>query len=105
MKNLFKSLGIIVVVAIIGFTMAGCATATTIGGASGIHGFFTGNGAASTLTEGYQEIASYSSILGLFDAGYADYAATVKSAEDSGKHIVSVTKWLFVMYKITAYAK
>jgi len=105
MKNLFKLLGIIAFVAIIGFTMASCATASSIGGASGGHGFFTGNGAAATLTEGTQEIASYSVILGLFDAGYADYAAAVKAAEASGKNVVSVTKWLLFLYKTTAYAK
>jgi len=105
MKNLFKLFGIIAVVAIIGFTMASCATASSIGGAAGGHGFFTGNGAASTLTAGAQEIGSYSVILGLIDSGFADYATAVKAAEASGKKVTSVTKWYIFLSKTTAYAQ
>ena len=104
MKNLLKPFGIIVIVAIIGLSMGSCATATTIGGAAGGHGFFTGNGAATALTEGAEEIASYSIILGIVDSGYAEYAAAVKQAEAAGKQIVSVTKWLLFLNKVTAYA-
>ncbi|WP_461246777.1 hypothetical protein [Treponema sp. R6D11] len=105
MKNLFKSLMIIAIVAIIGLSMAGCVTATTIGGAGNAHGLFSGGGAKAAATEGYTEIASYLSILNLFDTGYDDYAKKVKDAEASGKKIVSVTTFIFIGNKITAYAK
>ena len=106
MKNLLKIVGIIAVVAMIGFTMASCATNSSIGGAEGPHGFFTGNGATNALVDGATEIGSYSVILGWFDAGYPDYAAAVKKAEDSGKKITSVTKWYFgFLTKTTAYAR
>jgi len=106
MKNLFKLIGIIAVIAIVGISMASCVSATSIGGAGGPHGFFTGNGAGSTLTEGYTEIASYTVILGAFDSGYADYATAVKAAADSGKKIVSTNTWyLGFATKVTAFAK
>jgi len=106
MKNLFKLLGIIAIVAMIGFTMVSCATGTTIGGAGGPHGFFTGNGAANALTSGSQVIASYSVILGWFDSGFDTYAAAVKQAEDAGKKVTSVTTWYFgFLTKTTAYAR
>ena len=105
MKNLFKLIGIIAVVAIVGFTMSGCVTATTIGGAGGPHGFFTGNGAGKTLTEGTELIGSYTVWLGLFDGGYADYAAAVKAAEAAGKKITSVNKWILFGVRTTAYSQ
>ena len=82
-----------------------CATASSIGGASGPHGFFTGNGATDSLIDGAEEIASYSVILGIVDSGYAEYAAAVKQAEAAGKKVTSVTKWLLVLTKTTAYAE
>ena len=105
MRNLLKPFGIIVLVAIIGFSMMSCVTMTSIGGAVGAHGFFTGNGGAAALNDGAQEIASYSVWLGLFDTGYADYAEAVKQAEASGKKITSATKWYYIFNKVTAYAK
>jgi Na+-transporting methylmalonyl-CoA/oxaloacetate decarboxylase beta subunit len=105
MKNILKPFGIIAVIAIIGFTAASCATASSVGGASGPHGFFTGNGSASTLTAGAQEVASYSVILGIIDSGYADYATAVKAAEAAGKTVTSVTKWMLFSLKTTAYAE
>ena len=105
MKNLLKPFGIIVLVAIIGFTMASCVTASSIGSATGTHGVFSGNGDAGKLTEGAKEIASYSVILGLVDTGYAEYATAVKKAEEAGKHVTSVTKWLVFLVKVTAYAQ
>ncbi len=105
MKNLFKILGLIVFVAVIGFSVASCATASSIGGTSDPHGLFTGGKSASVLTDGAAEIASYSVILGIVDSGYAAYDAAVKAAEASGKKVTSVTKWYVVMTKTTAYAK
>ena len=103
MKNLFKLLGIIAVVAIIGFTMASCATNSSIGGADGPHGFFTGSGVSKEVVG--QEIASYSVILNLIDAGFPAYASAVKQAEDSGKKVTAVTKWYVFLTKTTAYAR
>jgi hypothetical protein len=104
MKNLLKPFGIIVLVAIIGFTMAGCATASSTG-TSGPYGFFSGNGNASMLTAGAQVIASYTVIMGLFDTGYPTYLAAVRQAEASGMEVTSVVKSYGVFLKITAYAK
>lgn len=104
MKNFYKLFGIIALVAVI-VLITGCATASSIGGAMGPHGLITGNGAASTLIEGSEEIASYSVIFWLVDSGYEEYAAAVKQAEASGKKVTSVTTWLFFIMKTTAYAK
>jgi len=105
MKNFIKTLGIIALVAVVGFSAASCATASSIGGAAGPHGFFTGNGASASLTEGATEIASYSVILGIVDAGFQDYAAAVKAAQAEGKQVTSVTKNMYFLVKTTAYAK
>ena len=105
MKNVSKLFGIIVLLAIVGFAATSCATNTTYGGASGGHGLFTGNGAASTAIEGATEIGSYSVILGIVDAGYTEYAEAVKAAEAAGKEVISVTKWLVFLNKTTAYAR
>jgi hypothetical protein len=105
MKNLLKPLGIIVLVTVIGFTMASCAMVQTVGGTAGMYGFFTGNGSSAAITDGAEEIASYSVILGIVDSGYAEYVAAVKAAEDSGKKVSSVTKWIFFIVKTTAYAR
>jgi hypothetical protein len=102
MKNIIKLLGIIAVVAIVGFTMASCVTGSSIGGTADGHGLFS---QGSVVAEGGTEIASYSVILGLFDSGYADYAAKVKAAEAEGKQITTVTTFLFILNKVTAYAK
>ena len=105
MKNQFKMFGIIAIVAIIGFSMASCATASSVGGASGPHGIISGNGSASTLTGNAQEIASYSVILGIIDSNYAEYVQAVKSAEAAGRSVTSVTKWMLFTVKTTAYAE
>jgi hypothetical protein len=105
MKNLFKTLMIIAIVAMIAFSATSCVTATTIGGAGNTHGLLAGGGAAKATTEGYTEIASYMSLFGLFDAGYADYAQKVIAAENSGKKIVSIQKFVFIGFSVTAYAK
>ena len=105
MEKLFKPFVIFVFIAITGFTLMSCVTASSIGGASGTHGIFSGNGNAEILNENAQEIASYSDILGLFDSGYTEYIAAVKQAEDAGKKITSVTKNYVFFLKTTAYAK
>jgi len=104
MKKLF-SVFLLVTAVFIVVGLTSCATASSVGGVSSKNGIFTGNGATAVLTEGAEEIASYSVILGIVDTGYADYAAAVKAAEAAGKKITSVTKWLFVMTKTTAYAQ
>jgi hypothetical protein len=106
MKNFSKLLGIIALLAVIGFSVTGCVTASSIGGTGDGHGLFSGGAARTAVTEGATEIASYSVILMLFDAGYADYAAKVKSAENAGKKITTTTTWYFGIFsKITAYAR
>jgi len=72
MKNLFKTLMIIAIVAMIAFSATSCVTSTTIGGASGPHGFLAGGSALAAATEGYTEIASYKVLFGYFDSGYAE---------------------------------
>jgi hypothetical protein len=97
--------GLAIIVAVIGILSISCVTASSIGGTIDGHGLFSGGGAKVAVTEGAQEIASYSNILGLVDTGYADYAAKVKEAEAAGKQVTSTTTWLLIMTKTTAYAK
>jgi hypothetical protein len=105
MKNFVKLFGIIALVAVM-VSVTGCVTATTIGGTGDGHGLFSGGGAAVAVTTGATEIASYKVILGLFDAGYADYATAVKAAAAEGKKITTVTKDFFgIVASITAYAQ
>jgi hypothetical protein len=103
MKNL-KFFGIIALVAVM-VSVTGCVTSTSIGASAGPHGFFTGNGQGAIIAEGATEIASYSVILGLFDSGYADFAAKVKAAEAEGKQITTKTTFMIFSNKVTAYAK
>ncbi|QQO09208.1 hypothetical protein [Breznakiella homolactica] len=105
MRNFTKILGIIALVAVIGFSLASCATGSSIGGTSDPHGLFTGNSATSNTIDGATELGSYMVILGIVDSGYADYDAAVKAAEAAGKQVFSVTKWYFVFNKTTAYSK
>jgi len=103
MKNKFKILGIIALVAVMGFSFAGCQTASSIGGTADTHGLLS---QANAAAQGGVEIASYSVIFGLFDAGYTAYANAVKSAEDAGKKISTVTTWYFGIVTVTkAYAR
>jgi hypothetical protein len=105
MKNFGKLFGIIALVAVM-VTVTGCVTATTIGGTADPHGLFSGGGAAEAVSAGATEIASYTVILGAFDSGYADYAATVKAAAAEGKKITTVTKNILnFVFTITAYAE
>ncbi|MDR2049922.1 MAG: hypothetical protein LBP69_10765 [Treponema sp.] len=82
-----------------------CVTTSAIGGTLDSHGLFSGGGAKAAVTDGAEEIASYSNILGLFDTGYADYAAAVKEAEAAGKQITTTVTSYFVLYTTTAFAK
>jgi hypothetical protein len=103
MKKFYKHLGIIAIVAIIAVGMAGCATTSSIGGTTDSHGLIS---KAKVVSEGAQEIASYSVILGLIDSGYEDYAAKVLQAESEGKTVTTVTvMYLTFFTKVTAYAK
>jgi hypothetical protein len=105
MKNLFKTLGIIALVAMIGISSVSCVTGTSIGGTADQHGLFSGGGAKAAVTEGATEIASYSNILFLFDSGYADYAQKVKEAIAAGKKVTSTQTFILIGFKFTAYAK
>ena len=104
MKNLLKFFGIIAMVAVM-VVISGCATASSVGGTTGPHGFFTGNGASSAVTVGATEIASYSVILGIIDSGYEEYVTKINAAVAEGKQVSTVTKWAIFTIKTTAYAK
>ena len=105
MKNFVRLFGIIALVAVIGFSMASCAT-TTMAGAHTDHGLFSGFSVDSVLVSNdYQKIASYMNILGLVDSGYQDYVAKVKAAEKAGKKIaVNTVNWFGIVGVHTAYA-
>ncbi|MDR0498854.1 MAG: hypothetical protein LBH03_03835 [Holophagales bacterium] len=103
MKKLHKLSGLIAAAALVVAT--GCVTATTIGGTADHHGLFSGYSAAKTVTVDGNVIASYTTILGLFDAGHTDYATKVKVAEAQGKKITTKTMTFFIATKTTAYAK
>jgi hypothetical protein len=105
MKNTVKLIGIIALVAIIGLSMTGCVTASSIGGTADGHGLFSGGGAKNVVSSGAEVIASYSVILGLFDAGYDNYAVAVKAAQAEGKLVTTTTTFLIFLNKVTAYAK
>jgi hypothetical protein len=101
MKNMFKLLGIIALVAVM-VSVTSCATASSIGGTADTHGLFS---SARVAADGGTRVASYSVILGLFDSGYPDYANKVKVAEAAGKQITTVTIWYFGFFtQVTAYA-
>jgi hypothetical protein len=104
MKKFFSLLVLVVMLAA-AFTMTGCVTASSINGTSDTHGLFSGGEAKAAVTEGAQEIASYSNILGLFDSGYTEYAAKVNEAVAAGKKVTTTQTFLLVMFKHTAYAK
>ncbi|MDR0450228.1 MAG: hypothetical protein LBH26_03085 [Treponema sp.] len=101
MKKLFS---LLVLVAVI-FALAGCVTASSVNGTADAHGLFSGGAAKAAVTEGAQEIASYSNILGIIDSGYPEYVAKINEALASGKTVTTTQTWLFVMFKYTAYAK
>jgi hypothetical protein len=104
MKKAFSLLVLVVMLAAL-FTMAGCVTASSINGTAETHGLFSGNGAKAVVTDGAQEIASYSNILGLFDTGYEEYVAKVNAAVAAGKKVTTTQTFLVIMFKYTAYAK
>jgi hypothetical protein len=101
-NNKFFVLGMVVITLAFGLILGSCATASSIGGTSDMHGLIS---KAPVVAEGAEEIASYSVIIGLVDSGYEEYAAAVKEAEAAGKKITTVTKWLVFLTKTTAYAK
>jgi hypothetical protein len=102
-KSPHKLSGAIAAVAMVVTT--GCVTATTIGGTADKHGLFSGYPAADAATGDSTKIASYTLVLGLFDAGYANYADKVKAAQAQGKKITTKTTWYYVVEVTTAYAK
>jgi hypothetical protein len=105
MKKSLSILAIVVFIAALVLPLGGCVTASSIGGTADAHGLFSGGAAKAAVTDGAEEIASYSTILGIVDSGYAEYAAAVKAAEASGKQVTSTTTFLFFLVKTTAYAK
>lgn len=101
-KNGCFLLRMFVITLAFGLILGSCATISSIGGTSDIHGLVS---KAAVVSDSAEAIASYSVILGLVDSGYEAYAATVKAAEASGKQITTVTKWFVFLTETTAYAK
>ncbi|GHV16335.1 hypothetical protein FACS189493_2000 [Spirochaetia bacterium] len=94
----------VVAALVLGLSLSGCATMSSISGTSDPHGLFSSS--AKVVAENAQEIASYSVILGLVDSGYAEYVTAVKQAESEGKTVTLVTTSYFGFFtKITAYAQ
>jgi len=104
MKNTIKIIGIIVMVAVIGFTMTSCTT-TTIGGAHSSHGLISGLFEPKALTDDAQKIESYFVVLSLIDIGFPEFAKKVKAADKAGKKItlVQMDFWGLICI-VTAYA-
>ncbi|MDR2582063.1 MAG: hypothetical protein LBC75_01110 [Fibromonadaceae bacterium] len=103
MYKFFKVLSITAFVAVIGFSMSSCAT-TTIGGASGYHGFFSSLSSPNAATKSAGEIGSYYVILSLFDVGFESYAEKVMAAEKSRGIIITVSRnFLGIINVTTAY--
>jgi hypothetical protein len=89
------SLGILAMVLVFGLTLASCAS-TNKGGTPGLFNQFS---AGKVLTEGQTEVASYTTILGLFSSGLAEYEAAVK---DENVNVVT-TAYLGFFSKTVAY--
>jgi hypothetical protein len=104
MKRIRKTLSGIAAAGLL-LVATGCVMATSIGGTADAHGLFSGYSAASDVTKDATEIASYTVILGLFDAGHAEYAEKVKAAQAQGKKVTTKTMWFVFVNKTTAYAK
>jgi predicted small secreted protein len=100
MKKLSKFLVIIAVMAVM-VSLAGCITASSIGGTSDPQGLIS---KGQVVAEGRTEIASYSVYVGFFTSGYEEYAAAVMAADAAGKQITTITKWFFVFTTTTAYS-
>jgi hypothetical protein len=103
MKNLFKLLAIIAVVASIGLSMTSCATLSTYGGTGDQHGMISSLWVTNEVIKDAEKIADFMVIMGLFDVKFEDYAKQVRAAELAGKKVVSVTKWYYVLTITTAY--
>jgi hypothetical protein len=88
-------LGILAMVLVFGLTMTGCAT-TNKGGTPGLINQFS---AGKVLTEGQTVVASYTTILGLFSSGLAEYESAVK---DENVNVVT-TNYLGFFSKTVAY--
>jgi hypothetical protein len=90
-KGLF--LGMLVLA--FGLTMTGCAT-TNKGGTPGLFNQFS---AGKVLTSGQTEVARYTTILGLFSPGLAEYERAVKNENVN----VVATTYLGFFTKTVAY--
>jgi hypothetical protein len=92
-KGLF--LGMLAMVLAFGLATVGCAT-TNKGGTPGL---FSQLSAGKVLTAGQTEVASYTTILGLFSSGLAQYESAVKD-----ENVNVVTKNYFGLFtKTVAY--
>jgi hypothetical protein len=87
--------GMLALMLVFGLAVTGCAS-TNKGGAPGL---FNQLSAGKVLTEGQAEVASYTTILGLFSPGLAEYEAAVKNENVN----VVATSYLGVFTKTVAY--
>jgi hypothetical protein len=90
-----RTAGVLAVVLAFGMTVTGCAS-TNKGGTPGL---FSQLSAGKVLTDGQTEVASYTTILGLFSSGLAEYERAVQN-----ENVNVVTKnYLGVFAKTIAY--
>ena len=99
MKNSIK---LFVAVAAVMISLAGCATASSIGGTLDGQGLIS---QASAASRGGTEIGSYNVYLGLFTQDYNEYVQSVRQAIGEGKEIASVTTWYVFFTTTRAYAR
>ena len=107
MKNFTKIVGLIALVAISGFSLAGCMTTSSHGGTVEPHGLISGilPATAEAATQGATEIASFMVILNLINSGYEEYAQAVRAAVAQGRQVSSVTRNFIIFTRTTAYAR
>jgi hypothetical protein len=87
--------GMLAIALVFVMTMTSCAT-TNKGGTPGLFSQFS---AGKALTAGQTEFASYSTILGLFSPGLAEYETAVQNVNVNVVH----TSYLWLYTKTVAY--
>jgi hypothetical protein len=92
-KGLF--LGMLAMALVFGLAITGCAT-TNKGGTPGLFSQFS---AGKVLTSGQTEVASYTTILGLFSSGLAEYESAIQNENVN----VVTTSYLGLFSKTVAY--
>jgi hypothetical protein len=94
-KAVRRTAGTLAIVLAVGLTTVACAT-TNKGGTPGLFNQFS---AGKVLTSGQKEVASYTTLFGLFSSGLAEYESAVK---DEAVNVVT-TSYLGLFTKTVAY--